>query len=255
MLYGLYLSATGVMTNSYRQDVIANNLANAETVGFKRDLALFQARPTEAQARGGVSPSQTNAVMEALGGGVYASPSLVDHTQGELESTGRELDVAIVGQGYYPVQHGDQVNLTRNGGFILNHRNRLALSNDENFEVLDVKGKPITLDPTIPPVIARDGTVSQNSKPIATLSVVDVPDPTQLTKTGGTMLAYPDLKQLRPATGVALRSEFQERANVEPSSELTQLMEAQRQLEANANMIKYQDQMLAKLVNEVGKIS
>jgi len=254
MLYGLYLSATGVMTNAYRQDVIANNIANAETVGFKRDLALFQERRTEARDHG-FSPSRTNPLMEALGGGVFASPTLVDRTQGELETTGRELDVAIVGQGYYQVQHGDQVNLTRNGGFILNHRNRLALSNDENFEVLDVKGKPITLDPTIPPVIARDGTVSQNSKNIATINVVDVPDPTQLTKTGGTMLAYPDLKQLRPAKGVALRSEFQERANVEPSSELTQLMEAQRQLEANANMIKYQDQMLSKLVNEVGKIS
>jgi flagellar basal body rod protein FlgG len=254
MLYGLYLSATGVMTNAYRQDVIANNLANAETVGFKRDLALFQERRTEARERG-AAPSRTDPVMEALGGGIYASPTLVDRTQGELESTGRELDVAIVGQGYYQVQHGDQVNLTRNGGFILNHRNRLALSNNENFEVLDVKGKPITLDPTIPPIIAKDGTVSQNSKPIATINVVDVPDPNQVTKTGGTLLAYPDMQKLRPAKGVNLRSEFQERANVEPSSELTQLMEAQRQLEANANMIKYQDQMLSKLVNEVGKIS
>lgn len=254
MLYGLYLSATGVMTNSYRQDVIANNIANAETIGFKRDLALFQERRTEAQERG-LPPSRSNALLEALGGGVFASPTLVDRTQGELESTGREMDVAIVGQGYYQVAHGDRVNLTRNGGFILNHRNRLALSSNENFEVLDVKGKPITLDPTIPPVIAKDGTISQNSVPVATLGVVDVPDPTQLTKVGGTMLTYPDMQQLRPARGVALRSEFQERANVEPSTELTQLMEAQRQLEANANMIKYQDQMLSKLVNEVGKIS
>ena len=96
MLYGLYLSATGVMTNAYRQDVIANNIANAETIGFKRDLALFQERRTEAQERG-FSPSRTNAMMEALGGGVYASPTLVDRTQGELESTGSGMDVAIVG--------------------------------------------------------------------------------------------------------------------------------------------------------------
>jgi flagellar basal body rod protein FlgG len=254
MLYGLYLSATGVMTNAYRQDVIANNIANAETVGFKRDLALFQERRTEARDHG-FAPSRTNPLMEALGGGVFASPTLVDRRQGELESTGREMDVAIVGHGYYQVAHGDQVNLTRNGGFILNHRNRLALSSNENFEVLDVKGKPITLDPTVPPVIAKDGTVNQNSRPIAQIAVVDVPDPAQLTKSGGTLMAYPDMQQVRPARDVTLRSEFQERANVEPSSELTQLMEAQRQLEANANMIKYQDQMLSKLVNEVGKIS
>src|ERR1700709_2831305 len=100
MLYGLYLSATGVLTNSYRQDVIANNIANAETVGFKRDLALFQERRTEAAERG-LPPSRSNPVMEALGGGVFASSPIVDKTQGELEPTGNNLDVAIVGQGYY----------------------------------------------------------------------------------------------------------------------------------------------------------
>ncbi len=52
MIYGLYLSASGVMSSSHKQDVIANNLANAETTGFKRDLALFMERPTAAQARG-----------------------------------------------------------------------------------------------------------------------------------------------------------------------------------------------------------
>jgi flagellar basal-body rod protein FlgF len=99
MLYGLYLSAAGVMTNSYRQDVIANNIANAETVGFKRDLALFQERRTERDERG-LSPARSNALLESLGGGVFASPTLVDRTQGELEPSSNNLDVAIVGQGY-----------------------------------------------------------------------------------------------------------------------------------------------------------
>ena len=68
------------------------------------------------------------------------------------------------------------------------------------------------------------------------------------------MLAYPDVANLKPApAATSLRSEYVERANVEPSNELAALMDAQRQLEANANMIRYQDQMLAKL-NEVGKI-
>src|SRR5437763_1075555 len=128
MLYGLYLSATGVMTNSYRQDVIANNLANAETVGFKKDMALFKERLTAAQEmRKG--PSWTDPLMEQIGGGTFATPASV------------------------------------------------------------------------------------------------------------------------------LRSEFVERANVDPAIELTSLMETQRQLEANANMIRYQDQTLGALVNTVGKIS
>ncbi|HEY7116606.1 MAG TPA: flagellar hook-basal body protein [Tepidisphaeraceae bacterium] len=255
MLYGLYLSATGVMTNSYRQDVIANNIANAETVGFKKDLALFQERRTELQDRG-LAPSRSNALLEALGGGVYASPTLVDHTQGELEPTGSGMDVAIVGQGFYKVAQGDKVNLTRDGSFVVNHRGRLALASNENYEVLDVKGKPITVDPNRPLSFAKDGTVNQNSRPVGRVGVFDVPDPAQLTKLGGTMLTYPDMTAVRPAgPDTVLRSEYRERANIEPSSELANLMDAQRQLEANANMIRYQDQMLSKLVNDVGKIS
>ena len=121
MIYGLYLSAAGVQTNSYRQDVISNNIANAQTVGFKRDLALFQQRRTEVSERG-LSPSQSNALLEKLGGGVFASPTLIDHTQGELENTGNNLDVAIAGQGYFQAANGDKTGLTR----ALFHREREA---------------------------------------------------------------------------------------------------------------------------------
>jgi flagellar basal body rod protein FlgG len=253
MLYGLYLSATGVLTNSYRQDVIANNIANAETVGFKRDLALFMERRTAAREMG-LSPSRSNALLEALGGGVYAAPTHVDTDQGELEPTGNRLDAAIVGQGYFAVAHGNDMKLTRDGRFVVNHRGRLALANDENVEVLDHKGLAINLDSRAPSEINKDGTITQNRQAVARIGLFDVPDRSQLAKSAGSMLAYPDVKrQLRPANAV-LRSEFVERANVEPSTELTLLMDAQRQLEANANMIRYQDQMLSKLVNEVGKI-
>lgn len=254
MLYGLYLSAAGVQTNSYRQDVISNNIANAETVGFKRDLALFQQRRTEV-AEHGLSPSQSNALLEKLGGGVFASPTLIDHTQGELENTGNNLDVAIAGQGYFQAANGDKTNLTRDGRLLINNKGHLALASNENFEVLDPKGKPIAVDPSLPPNIDKEGVVTQKGKLVGRIAVVDVADPSQLKKSGGNMLAIADPKQVRPATGALLQAGYQERANVEPSSELASLMDAQRQLEANANMIRYQDQMLSKLCNDVGKIS
>jgi len=254
MLYGLYLSAAGVQTNSYRQDVISNNIANAETVGFKRDLALFQQRRTEVSERG-LSPSQSNALLEKLGGGVFASPTLIDHTQGELENTGNNLDVAIAGQGYFQAANGDKTGLTRDGRLLINNKGHLALAANENFELLDPKGKPIAVDPSLPPNIDKEGVVTQKGKLVGRIAVVDVADPSQLKKSGGNMLAIADPKQVRPATGALLQAGYQERANVEPSSELASLMDAQRQLEANANMIRYQDQMLSKLCNEVGKIS
>jgi len=254
MLYGLYLSAAGVMTNSYRQDVIANNIANAETVGFKRELALFQQRRADLQERG-LAPSRSNALMEALGGGIFASPTLVDRTQGELDSTGDRMDVAIRGQGYYVATNGNQTHLTRDGRFVVNSRGHLAMANNENYEILDPTNKPIAVQPSIPLEIDKDGLISQNRKFVGRIAVVDVPDPTQLTKSGANMLAYADMKKVVPAHDAQLESGYQERANVDPSTELASLMDAQRQLEANANMIRYQDQMLSKLCNEVGRIS
>ena len=256
MIYGLYLSATGVLTNSYRQDVIANNLANAETVGFKKDLATFMQRPTEAQARG-LGMNASNPILEKMGGGLFAAPTSVDLSQGDLEETRNNLDAAIHGSGFFTVQDKDQTRLTRDGRFMLNREGNLVLQGGQR--ALDVNGKPITLDPNIPAskiAIGPRGEIMQKGVFVAQLAVVDVPNPKLLTKHGGGMLDYPNLtKATREATGAQVRGGFNERANVEPATELTQLMDAQRQLEANANMIRYQDQTLQRLCNDVGKIS
>jgi flagellar basal body rod protein FlgG len=256
MIYGLYLSATGVMTNSYRQDVIANNIANAETVGFKKDLALFDQRLTEAQYRrlsAGGPLSPTNKLLENLGGGLLAHPTAVDTGQGEFEPTGSPLDVAIEGEGFFAVDAGGETRLTRNGQFEVDSTGRLALSNAKGEQVLDVEQKPIQLEPGGNVWVGKDGTVTQHGRPVARLGVFDVADRTKLTKQGGTLIRY-GAQDLRPAAAATLHNEAVERANVDPATELAALMDTQRQLEANANMIRYQDQTLAKLVNEVGKI-
>jgi flagellar basal-body rod protein FlgF len=256
MIYGLYLSATGVMTNSYRQDVIANNIANAETVGFKKDLALFDQRLTEAQQRrlataGPLSPS--NPMLERLGGGLLAHPTAIDTGQGEFEPTGSPLDVAIEGDGFFAVDAAGQTRLTRNGQFAIDSTGHLSLSNAKGQQVLDVEKQPIQLEPGGGVRIGSDGTVTQHGRPVARLGVFDVADKSKLTKQGGTLISYGP-QDLQPAAAATLHNEAVERANVDPATELTALMDTQRQLEANANMIRYQDQTLAKLVNEVGKI-
>ncbi|MGE5609350.1 MAG: flagellar hook-basal body protein [Bacillota bacterium] len=252
MIYGLYLSATGVLTNSYRQDVIANNLANAETVGFKRDLALFQEQRTEAQRRGLNPATCSNPLLEGLGGGLRVRPTYVDNTPGEMEQTGNPLDVAIQGSGYFAVNDQGQTLLTRDGRFLIGRDGYLAMASGGQH-VLDSAGKPIPLDPNLQASINQDGTITQNGQPVGRIGVYGVPEGTQLTKRGRSMLAGPDAKQLQALPG-NLRSEFVERANVESSTELVALLDAQRQLEANANMIRYQDQTLSRLVNDVAKI-
>ncbi|HZL34132.1 MAG TPA: flagellar hook-basal body protein [Tepidisphaeraceae bacterium] len=253
MIYGLYLSAAGVMSNSYRQDVIANNLANSETIGFKRDLAVFRERPTALRERG-QGGDYSDPILENLGGGILASRSLLDNHQGDLEHTGNPLDVAIVGNGYFSVTNGRQQTLTRDGRFMLNRNGELILSNDRGQRVLDPKGKPIHLDPNAPVAITSDGQITQNGNAVGAIGLFDVANPALLKKQGGTMLAYPDGTPLQAATG-SLAIESQEKSNVDPTTELAELMTTQRNLEANANMIKYQDSMLAQLVSSVGKIT
>ena len=136
MIYGLYLSASGVMTNAYRQDVIANNLANSETIGFKGDLALFQERRTalkECADAGDYSDPK----LENIGGGILAL-TMVDTQQGDLEDTGNPLDVGIQGNGYFTVSDGKDKHLTRDGAFMLNSHGA-CLFNHQKQHVLDDK--------------------------------------------------------------------------------------------------------------------
>ncbi len=251
MIYGLYLSATGVVANSYRQDVIANNLANAETAGFKRDIPVFQQRLTEARSRAGGMFS-TNASLEPLGGGFVVAPTVVDRTRGELEPTGAPGDVAIDGEGYFMVDSGGKQMLTRDGRMMVDRQGRLIWGT--GAAVLDAQRKEIVLDPTKTLAIGEDGTITQDGKGVARLGVFMPGDADRLSKAGGNLLNDPGIGSAVAETRPVLRSGFIERSNVDPTTELTELMDAQRQLEANANMIRYQDQALSRLVNEVGKI-
>jgi flagellar basal body rod protein FlgG len=255
MIYGLYLSASGVLTNSYRQDVIANNLANAETVGFKRDLALFRERLTQAQTDP-TSADWSNDQLEALGGGLFASPTAVDSRQGDLEQTGNALDVGVEGTGFFMVDDAGEQKLTRNGQFMIDREGYLILANGSGEKVLDANRQPIRLDGSLAGLthVAKDGQITQDRVPAGRIGLFHVADESRLTKQGGMLLNHPEAATL-PASTTALRSGFIERANVDPTTELAALMDAQRQLEANANMIRYQDATLGKLVNEVGKIS
>jgi flagellar basal-body rod protein FlgG len=258
VIYGLYLSAAGVRGSALRQDVLANNLATSETVGFKKDVALFEQRLTAARSRRlppGGSPfaGPTNPLLEPIGGGLLAHPTVIDSSQGELEPTGSPLDVAIEGRGFFAVEDHDGTRLTRNGQFALDREGNLILSNENGQKVLDSRRQPIKLEPTGGVSIGPDGTITQHEQPVAQLGVFDVVDSSRLTKQGATLLA-PGNQELVPAETATLHGEFLERANVDPAVELAALMDTQRQLEANANMIRYQDQTLSKLVNEVGKI-
>jgi len=258
MNYGMYLSATGIRASSYRQDVIANNLANAETVGFKRNHAAFHERLNEAMERN--EPMSQDKLFAPMSGGLLASPTQIDFSQGTIDQTGNNLDLAIQGQGFFAVQSEKGTKVTRSGQFMLDREGYLITSNETADKVLDPKGKTIQLGGyrASQLSIGTDGTVhdSASRAVINQVGLFDVTDRNQLMKSPGNVFTAENLDaSLKPATEARVRSGYIEGSNVDPTHELTQLMDAQRQLEANANMIRYQDQAMGKLVNEVGKIS
>lgn len=253
MIYGLYLSAGGVMANTHRIDVISNNLANSETAGFKRDVSLFQEALTEARKLG-VSPrTHSNPMLEALGGGVDHQGTAVDLEQGAVEASSNPYDLAINGKGFFAVRDRQgEIKLTRDGRLMRDREGSLSLASGAG-QVLDQSLTPISLNEG-PIQVNSNGNVMQNGQFAARIGVFDVENPRMLAKDGRSLLKHPQLAGSMRAAPGQIQQNAIEASNADPTTELTSLLEAQRQLEANANMIRFQDQTLARLVNDVAKI-
>ena len=255
MIYGLYLSATGVISNSFRQDVIANNLANVETGGFKRALAVFHERPPEAA----VDPSRKSGdpMLDRIGGGRFVSPTAFDHGQGGLETTGNPLDMAVQGRGYFAVagKAGAPL-LTRNGSFLINDAGNLVTSDGAALPVLGPDRLPINLlgHAATDLSVSADGVISAHGQEVARVGTFDVPDAAGLEPVGGNRFRPADPAALAAAPAL-IRGGAVERSNVDATVEMTRLIDAQRQLEANATLLKIQDSTLGKLVNDVPRIA
>jgi flagellar basal-body rod protein FlgF len=246
MPYGLYISAEGAQVQARRLETISNNLANVDTVGFKRELALAQARHTEAILQGEDYPGSRS--VNDVGGGVRIAATVSDFSPGPLESTGRKTDLAVQGQGFFVVRKGPQDYLTRAGNFELDPQGRLITA--QGHAVLSSTGTPITLDPSLPWNITPDGGITQEGA-TTYLALVRPPSPADLTKAGENLFA-----PLAPA--VPLKAEerrvaagYLERSGVQPVSELLEMIEASRAFEANVQLIRHQDHMLGMMISRL----
>lgn len=257
MIYGLWKSAAGTMTAQHRQGVIANNLANIETTGFKRDLAIVQQRRTPAEERP-LSSQFGQQLLEKIGGGTLLAATRTDTTQGHVEDTHRDYDAAIVGRGYFVTENRNGVRrLTRNGNFQLDNQGRLVIADGSGDRVLSKGLTPIRLDPLAQTEFSQGGQIVQHGQVVAQVALKDA-EPGQLRKFGQhqyEITGDAQVSDLPDATTSTIRGQALERSNVDPAQELTGMIAAMRELEANANMIRYQDQTLQRLVNDVGKVS
>ncbi|MEX2217773.1 MAG: flagellar hook basal-body protein [Phycisphaerales bacterium] len=257
MNYGLHLSTSGALVNLHRMDVLANNLANLSTHGYKPDFApVMQRDPVRVEDSIGFMPS--SALLERLGGGVLSGPAGISFEQGPIEQGG-PLDLAIEGDGFFVLRDeraaaGQDARLTRDGRFALDTSGRLIAA-ASGLPVLDVNDRPITLEPTAPAEFAADGTIRQRDTVIAQLQVAAIADKTALSKAGaGLFRVSPAALALRQAATGAVRQGAVEGSAVEPITAMLAVTAAGRAAEANIFMIQSQDRLMDRAINVLGRV-
>jgi flagellar basal-body rod protein FlgF len=255
VILGLYISAAGMKAQQLQQTVIANNLANARTEGFKRDLVLMQSRLNAGEEDPRMYPYRVPELAKQ-GGGVQAMGNGVDLTQANFEDSANQTDLALDGPGFFTVagENGQKL-LTRSGRFVLAQDGTLVTAVGRHA-VLDAAGQPIVLNTKLPVEVGTDGQISQGASaaPVK-LGLADVTDPRQVVKLGGNVMtvANPEALTEAPPDTRVLQNRL-EASGVDPMSEIVNMMEGQRAFEANARMISYQDSTLSQL-NQVGRVA
>lgn len=257
MLYGMYLSATGLSLNQVRQEVVSNNLANVDTAGFKRQLAVFKSRPQESQEMLGGSRFH-NRLYDGFTGGAFVSGTYRDFMDGSVQQTGRHLDVCLQGPGMLTVANGTSPAYTRDGAMSVVD-DRLVLSGSGRA-VLDDQGQEITTDgATSHHVrIGNDGAVYVRGSKVAQLGIVEFDDPQKLRALGSNLYSTTgkvgdQTAQAKPAVQTRVVTDAIEGSGVEPANELVDMIALSRQYQMNAAMLTLQDQTLGKLINDLPK--
>lgn len=260
MNYGLYLSASGVLTNTYRQDVFSNNLANVETPGFKPDIPSIRQRDAEA-IEDQLGFDVSNELMDQLGGGVLAAKQRINFAPGALRSTGNPLDVALSDKNqFFAVEDIDAagqstIALTRDGRFTLNGARELITQSGNR--VLDNSDQPIVIDGDGTASIDNFGNLLVNGQPTVQLQVTSIANLDGLSKRGLGLLGFTgqDPRQAVPAEQINLHQGFVEASGTDPIMAMMNVVAATKAITSNANMIRYHDQTLDRAVNTLGRVS
>jgi len=257
----LHTAASGMDAYIFNLDVIANNLANAGTTSYKRSRSNFQDIYYQQFKLPGQQDSNGNltGVGVAAGLGARVAATQMNFEQGSLLDTGRRLDVAIVGDGFFQLQDTNQPLYSRNGTFTVNENGDLIVASADIGRRLD---PPITIpNDAIELAISPEGIVSvlqpgsPNLSQVGTIQLVRFINPEGLLQKGDTLYAQTDASgtpiQADPGQqGLGtLRQGYLEISNAEPVEELVELIKTQRNVELNSQVIKAADQLLQLVAN------
>ena len=240
-----YIGLSRQMTLRRELDVVANNIANAQTTGFKVEQLMVGEEVGERARNAFVRPG----VSFVLDNGVAR-----DFGQGALSQTSRPLDFAIEGEGaFFTLQDANGEAYTRDGAFTVDPEGRLTT--EAGLPVLGDGGE-IVLDPTLGEAsVGPDGTITQQGQIVGRLSVVRFDSLGALEKGGDGL--YRNASNSRPleATDARIRQGMLEGSNVNPILEITNLIEIQRAYESVSRMIENTNDLSRRSVERLGRVS
>lgn len=278
MLKGLYTAYTGMINEQHRMDVLTNNLANANTNGYKKEGATAQSfkdqlalkikdwsdAPRLARGLGIINP------------GVKIGEGYVDWSEGPMRETSNTFDLAIGGRGFFAVQYTNKaknierdvanqtdIMYTRDGNFTLGYRdNKNYLMTQDGDFVLSKSGSPIEINPNLPVEINTLGQIIQDGETVETIGVFDF----ESVQYPDGRYAYNNLEHYGenffiPVDGAeaeAIQGEvyagFLEQSNVSVVDEMVTMIAVQRNYDTNQRMITTIDETLDIAVNQLGKV-
>ncbi|WP_299091911.1 flagellar hook-basal body protein [uncultured Metabacillus sp.] len=267
MLRGLYTATAGMLTQQRRTEMLSNNMANANTPGYKADQSSIRAFPEMLLKR--MENVAVPATVGWLHTGVYIQELNSHYLQGDLRETGLKSDVALVEQNvpvhqetnvkgalFFAVENesGDE-RYTRNGHFTLDENGRL-LSNGN--QVLSVTGQPIFIQ-SGEFQVTEDGDIFADGEFVAQIDVRFEADVRNLVKEGNGLYRTANNQALPSAANNAeieynLKQNFLEGSTVDVARTYTEMMTAYRSFEANQKVLQAYDKSMDKAVNEIGRL-
>ena len=258
----IYIAASAGIKQARKMEVIANNLANANNTGFKKDALVFKEMMTPFSPDSGLdeskkillSPDKSNKNVSYVG----ITDSYTDFTPGVLKQTGGTLDLALDGEGFFKVDTPDGPRYTRNGNFRLNTANQLV--NVKGNQVLDQDDKPVIIDASGADIsIDGQGNISAGTGlvniPLGNIKMVRFENEKSLEKMGDGL--YSNIESTEKELEVENTKIFQgylENSNVTTVEEMAEMVGTLRLFETYQKMIQSIDSMDDQSVNTIGRV-
>jgi len=251
LIRGIYIAASGMLVESLRADVTANNLANVNTAGFKKDFAVMKDYASRQIKR--INDGEQTPEIGTMGAGAWIDTIATSYSTGIVRNTNNSLDFALQGKGFFTIETPAGVRYTRNGTFTRSGNGDLV-TQDGN-RVLGLTG-PINLGATgqaAQVTVAEDGRLFLDGVENNTFMLNGFEDETRLRKEGSSLFRPPEGVQAQQVNPT-VRQGFLELSNVNVISEMVNMIAGFRAYETNSKVVQTHDTLLDKAVNEVARV-